>query len=407
MISRDKYLNQIKDFIDKPVIKVITGMRRCEKSVILQQIQEILISRGVDETQIFYINFESLKYEDLKDYRSLYQTISDAAQKSDSRLYILLDEIQEVDGWEKAVNSFRVDFDCDIYITGSNARLLAGDLTTLLSGRYVEIRIYPLSFNEYLAFAEANEEEKELSIQKNFANYLRYGGLPGIHEMKWEEERIYQYLYDIYNSVLLKDVIKRNNIRDTSLLENIIKYLMDNIGNTFSAKTISDFLKSQGRKLSTETVYNYLHALENAFLIHKVSRYDIKGKRLLETQEKFYLSDLGIRHAVIGYHDDDISGLLENIVYLELLRNGYSVRIGKQGAAEVDFVADRGDERAYLQICYILTKENTDREFRPLESIRDNYEKTVLTTDTLLQINRGGIRQKNIIEYLTGLDKTQ
>lgn len=407
MISRNKYLNQIKDFIDKPVIKVITGMRRCGKSVILQQIQEILISRGVDETQIFYINFESLKYEDLKDYRSLYQTISDAAQKSDSRLYILLDEIQEVDGWEKAVNSFRVDFDCDIYITGSNARLLAGDLTTLLSGRYVEIRIYPLSFNEYLAFAEANEEEKELSIQENFANYLHYGGLPGIHEMKWEEERIYQYLYDIYNSVLLKDVIKRNNIRDTSLLENIIKYLMDNIGNTFSAKTISDFLKSQGRKLSTETVYNYLHALENAFLIHKVSRYDIKGKRLLETQEKFYLSDLGIRHAVIGYHDDDISGLLENIVYLELLRNGYSVRIGKQGAAEVDFVADRGDERAYLQICYILTNENTDREFRPLESIRDNYEKTVLTTDTLLQINRGGIRQKNIIEYLTGLDKTQ
>lgn len=407
MISRNKYLNQIKDFIDKPVIKVITGMRRCGKSVILQQIKELLICRGVDETQIFYINFESLKYEDLKDYRSLYQTISDAAQKSDSRLYILLDEIQEVDGWEKAVNSFRVDFDCDIYITGSNARLFAGDLATLLSGRYVEIRIYPLSFNEYLAFAEANEEEKELSIQENFANYLRYGGLPGIHEMKWEEERIYQYLYDIYNSVLLKDVIKRNNIRDTSLLENIIKYLMDNIGNTFSAKTISDFLKSQGRKLSTETVYNYLHALENAFLIHKVSRYDIKGKRLLETQEKFYLSDLGIRHAVIGYHDDDISGLLENIVYLELLRNGYSVRIGKQGAAEVDFVADRGDERAYLQICYILTKENTDREFRPLESIRDNYEKTVLTTDTLLQINRGGIRQKNIIEYLTGLDKTQ
>ena len=225
--------------------------------------------------------------------------------------------------------------------------------------------------------------------------------------MKGEEERIYQYLYDIYNSVLLKDVIKRNNIRDTSLLENIIKYLMDNIGNTFSAKTISDFLKSQGRKLSTETVYNYLHALENAFLIHKVSRYDIKGKRLLETQEKFYISYLGILHAVIGYNDENIRGLLENIVYLELLRNGYSVRIGKQGAAEVDFVADRGDGRAYLQICYILTRENTDREFRPLESIRDNYEKTVLTTDTLLQINRGGIRQKNIIEYLTGLDKTQ
>ena len=400
MSSREKYLNQIKDFIDKPVIKVITGMRRCGKSVILQQIKELLLCQGIDGTQIFYVNFESLKYENLKDYRSLYQAVTDAVRKSDGRLYILLDEVQEVEGWEKAVNSFRVDFDCDIYITGSNARLLAGDLATLLSGRYVEIHIYPLSFNEYLAFAESNEEEKSLSIQENFANYLRYGGLPGIHEMKWDEERIYQYLYDIYNSVLLKDVIKRNNIRDTALLENIIKYLMDNIGNTFSAKTISDFLKNQGRKLSTETVYNYLHALENAFLINKVSRYDIKAKRLLETREKYYLSDLGIRHAVIGYHDDDIGGLLENIIYLELLRNGYTVRIGKQGAAEVDFVADRGDERIYLQICYILTQENTDREFRPLETISDNYEKIVLSTDTLLHINRAGIRQKNIIDYL-------
>ena len=400
MISREKYLNQIKDFIDKPVIKVITGMRRCGKSVILQQIKELLLCQGIDGTQIFYVNFESLKYENLKDYRSLYQAVTDAVRKSDGRLYILLDEVQEVEGWEKAVNSFRVDFDCDIYITGSNARLLAGDLATLLSGRYVEIHIYPLSFNEYLAFAESNEEEKSLSIQENFANYLRYGGLPGIHEMKWDEERIYQYLCDIYNSVLLKDVIKRNNIRDTALLENIIKYLMDNIGNTFSAKTISDFLKNQGRKLSTETVYNYLHALENAFLINKVSRYDIKAKRLLETREKYYLSDLGIRHAVIGYHDDDIGGLLENIIYLELLRNGYTVRIGKQGAAEVDFVADRCDERIYLQICYILTQENTDREFRPLETISDNYEKIVLSTDTLPHINRAGIRQKNIIDYL-------
>lgn len=250
--------------------------------------------------------------------------------------------------WEKAVNSFRVDFDCDIYITGSNARLLAGELATLLAGRYIEIRIYPLSFTEYLKFAKTNEKEANLSLQEHFANYLKFGGLPGIHQMKWEEDLLTQYLSDIYNSVLLKDVIERNKIRDTALLESIVRYLMDNIGNTFSARTISSFLKSQGRRLSTETVYNYLKALENAFLIHKVPRFDIKGKRLLETQEKYYLSDLGLRHAVIGYRDNDIAGVLENVVYLELLRQGYSVSIGKQGVAEVDFVAQKKNKTAYI-----------------------------------------------------------
>ena len=402
MIIREKYMQQICDFMDKPVIKVITGMRRCGKSALLELTRDELKARGVPNENIIYINFESLRYEHLKEYRSLYQEVSKRVEGVEGKVYILLDEIQEVSGWEQAINSFRIDFDCDIYITGSNAKLLSGELATLLAGRYVEIRVYPLSFNEYLLFAETNEDERDLSNQEHFVNYLKFGGLPGIHQMKWDESRIVQYLTDIYNSVLLKDVISRNKIRDTALLESIVHYLMDNVGNTFSAKTISDFLKSQGRKLSTETVYNYIDALEGAFLIYKASRFDIKGKRILETQEKYYLADLGLRHAVIGYRDNDIAGVLENVVYLELLRRGYSIHIGKQDVAEVDFVANYRDERLYVQVCYVLTEQNTDREFGSLEAISDNYEKVVLSMDSLLSINRGGIRQKNLIDFLLG-----
>ena len=400
MIVRERYMRIIRDFIDKPVVKVITGMRRSGKSVLLELTRGELISRGVDKNNIIFMNFESLRYEALKDYKALYAEVIRRAEMAEGRVYILLDEIQEVDAWEQVINSFRVDLDCDIYVTGSNAKLLSGELATLLAGRYVEIRVYPLDFHEFLDFAAQNEDEAKLSRSEQFADFLRFGGLPGIHLMKWDEERLTQYLHDIYNSVLLKDVIARNKIRDTALLESIILYLMDNVGNTFSSKTISDFLKSQGRRLSTETVYNYLKALENAFLIHKAVRFDIKGKRLLETQEKYYLSDLGLRHAVMGYRDNDIAGILENTVYLELLRRGYTVRIGKQGVAEVDFVAERADERIYIQVCYVLTPENTDREFAPLEEIHDNYEKVVISTDTLLRINRGGIKQKNIIDFL-------
>jgi len=400
MITRERYMQQIRDFIDKPVVKVITGMRRTGKSALLEMTIDELLQRGVRKENTFYANFESLRYEKLKDYRALYEAVTQAAEEADGRLYILLDEIQEVSEWEKAVNSFRVDFDCDIFITGSNAKLLAGELATLLAGRYVEIRVYPLSFAEYLDFANADEARETQSQQEHFADYLRFGGLPGIHQMKWEEPLIMQYLADIYRSVLLKDVIQRSGIRDTALLESIALYLMDNIGNIFSAKTISDFLKNQGRKLSTETVYTYIKALESAFLIHKVSRFDIKGKRMLETQEKYYLSDLGLRHAILGYRDNDIGGVLENVVYLELLRRGYSVTIGKQGVAEVDFVANKTDDRLYVQVCYVLTEDNTEREFSSLETITDNYEKVVLSTDSLLSFNRNGVRQKNITEYL-------
>lgn len=400
MIIRENYLNQIRDFIDKPVVKVLTGMRRSGKSALLELTRQMLIDHNVKESNIICLNFESLRHERLKDFRALYEEVSGRVAKMDGRAYILLDEVQEVMGWEQAINSFQVDFDCDIVITGSNARLLSGELATLLSGRYVEIRVYPLDFKEYLDFAAQNVDEVGLSVSEHFSNYLRFGGLPGIHQMKWEENRIMQYLADIYHSVLLKDVIARNKIRDVSLLENIIRYVMDNIGSLFSAKTISDFLKNQGRKLSTETVYAYLRALEDAFLIHKASRFDIKGKRILETQEKYYLSDLGLRHCLMGYSDNDIGGLLENTVYLELCRRGYNVFIGKQGVAEVDFVANRGDVRLYIQVTYVLTENNTEREFAPLEAIMDNYEKTVVSTDTLININRGGIRSKNVLDFL-------
>ena len=400
MIARERYMRQIRDFMDKPVVKIITGMRRSGKSGLLELTQQELVARGVNGRNIIFINFESLRYEMLRDYKALYAEITARAVQAEGRLYILLDEIQEVDAWERVVNSLRVDFDCDIYVTGSNARLLSGELATLLAGRYVEIRVYPLDFKEYLDFAAGNEVEAKLTRQEQFSHFVHFGGLPGIHQMKWEESRIMQYLYDIYYSVLLKDVIARSKIRDTELLERIVLYLMDNIGNLFSAKAISDFLKNQGRKLSTETIYNYLKALENAFLIHKAARFDIKGKRILETQEKYYLADIGLRHAVMGYRDNDIAGVLENVVFMELLRRGFSVKIGKQNGAEVDFVADRTDERVYIQVCYMLTPENADREFAPLEAIADNYEKLVLSADTLLPVNRGGIRQRNIIDFL-------
>ena len=400
MIVRETYMKKIRSFMDRPVVKVISGMRRCGKSVLLELTKEELLKRGVLKEQIFSVNFESLQYEDLKDYKALHKAILAASKAAKGRLYLFIDEIQEVESWEKVVNSIRVDCDCDIYITGSNARLLSGELATLLSGRYVEIRVFALSFGEYLTFAKTNEDEVMLSQEQHFANFLRYGGLPGIHEMNWDETALMQYLSDMFNSVLLKDVVKRNNIRDIDLLERVILYLFDNIGNTFSAKTISDFLKNQGRKLSTDTVYTYINALESAFLIHKVGRFDIKRKRLLETQEKYFVSDLGLRHATIGYRDNDIGGVLENVVYLELIRRGWSVTIGKQGSCEVDFVATRTNERLYVQVCYILTEDNTQREFAPLEAIDDNYEKIVLSTDSLMSFNRKGIRQRNIIEFL-------
>ena len=401
MIKRNLYLEEIKKYINKPIIKVITGMRRSGKSMILKLIQEELQNIGIVKENIIYINFESLIFMDIKDFEALYKHIIEKTSDKKEKIYILLDEIQEVKGWEKAINSFLVDLDVDIYITGSNANLLSSELATYIAGRYVEIKIYPLSFQEYIDFVSENNQENPLSLDEYFNQYLNFGGLPGIHIFNYNKEEIYQYLVDVYNSILLRDVIARNNIRDIELLERVVLYIMDNIGNTFSAKSISDFLKNQGRKLSVETIYNYLKALENAFIISKVQRYDIKGKNILETQEKYYLSDLGFRHAKLGYQSNDISGYLENIVFLELLRRKYKVNIGKQNNKEIDFVANLRDENLYLQVTYLLASEETiEREFSPLKSIKDNYSKLVLSMDNLPESNVEGIKRKKIIDFL-------
>ena len=401
MIKRNLYLEEIKKYMNKPLIKVITGMRRSGKSMILKLIQEELENTGIVKENIIYINFESLIFMDIKDFEALYKHIIEKTSDKKGKIYILLDEIQEVKGWEKAINSFLVDLDVDIYITGSNANLLSSELATYIAGRYIEIKIYPLSFQEYIDFASKNNKENVLSLDEYFNQYLNFGGLPGIHIFNYNKEEIYQYLADVYNSILLRDVIARNNIRDIELLERVVLYIMDNIGNTFSAKSISDFLKNQGRKLSIETIYNYLKALENAFIISKVQRYDIKGKNILETQEKYYLSDLGFRHAKLGYQSNDISGYLENIVFLELLRRKYKVNIGKQVNKEIDFVANLRDENLYLQISYLLASPETiEREFSPLKSIKDNYPKMVLSMDNLPESNIEGIKRKRIIDFL-------
>ena len=401
MIKRNLYLEEIKKYINKPIIKVITGMRRSGKSMILKLIQEELQNIGIVKENIIYMNFESLIFMDIKDFEALYKHIIEKTSDKKGKIYILLDEIQEVKGWEKAINSFLVDLDVDIYITGSNANLLSSELATYIAGRYVEIKIYPLSFQEYIDFVSENNKENSLSLDEYFNQYLNFGGLPGIHIFNYNKEEIYQYLADVYNSILLRDVIARNNIRDIELLERVVLYIMDNIGNIFSAKSISDFLKNQGRKLSVETIYNYLKALENAFIISKVQRYDIKGKNILETQEKYYLSDLGFRHAKLGYQSNDISGYLENIVFLELLRRKYKVNIGKQDNKEIDFVANLRDENLYLQVTYLLASPETiEREFSPLKSIKDNYPKMVLSMDNLPESNIEGIKRKRIIDFL-------
>ena len=401
MIKRNLYLEEIKKYINKPIIKVITGMRRSGKSMILKLIQEELENTGIVKENIIYMNFESLIFMDIKDFEALYKHIIEKTSDKKGKIYILLDEIQEVKGWEKAINSFLVDLDVDIYITGSNANLLSSELATYIAGRYVEIKIYPLSFQEYIDFVSENNKENPLSLDEYFTQYLNFGGLPGIHIFNYNKEEIYQYLVDVYNSILLRDVIARNNIRDIELLERVVLYIMDNIGNIFSAKSISDFLKNQGRKLSVETIYNYLKALENAFIISKVQRYDIKGKNILETQEKYYLSDLGFRHAKLGYQSNDISGYLENIVFLELLRRKYKVNIGKQNNKEIDFVANLRGENLYLQVTYLLASEETiEREFSPLKSIKDNYSKLVLSMDNLPESNVEGIKRKKIIDFL-------
>lgn len=397
MIDRNVYIAQLQNFIDKPQIKVITGIRRSGKSTVLSLLKEELLRRGVAETHIIAINLESFTYSELTHAKKLYEFIREKIQDK-TRYYLLLDEIQEVEEWEKAVNSFVVDFNVDIYLTGSNSHLLSSELATFLAGRYIEIPVYTLSYGEFLDFRTHYSAERENSP---FVSYLRKGGFPVIHTADYAEDDAYKVVYDIYSSVILRDTVQRYKVRDVELLERVIKYAFDNIGNTFSGKNVADYFKSQQRKVDVNTVYNYLNALEGAFILYRVPRYDIKGKEILKTQEKFYVSDVSLVYATMGFRDRMISGILENIVFLELKRRGYKVYVGKLDHREIDFVAEKRGEKIYVQVAYKLDSSQTvEREFSYLLAIDDQYPKYVVTMDEFWKENVEGVRHLYITDFL-------
>ena len=400
MLKRDGYIKQIVPFIDKDVIKVLTGIRRSGKSVMLKLLIEELKNRGINENQFIYINFENLKYRNLKNYERLYDFILNKVDDKYKSYYIFLDEIQEVEEWERCVNSLRVDedFNFDIYITGSNAKLLSGELSTYLAGRYIEFVVYPFSFKEF--FEIMKEKNKEIDLKEAFQDYVKFGGMPFLHNLDYNFEASMQYLQDLYASIILKDITKRNNIRDTDLLERIINYVIMNIGNIFSATSISKFFKSENRKVATETILNYIKACEEAFLVYRVARNDLLGKKILNVNEKYYIADHGIREAIMENNQKNINQVLENIVYFEMLRRGYNIKIGKVDNLEVDFVCKKNDETIYIQVSYLLASEDTkEREFSVLENIKDNYPKYVLSMDEF-DMSRNGIKHVNLIEFL-------
>lgn len=402
MIARLHYLDELKPYINKPLIKVLTGIRRCGKSCLLKLLQAKLVKMKIPAAQILYYSFESMHTSELSDYKKLYQEISQKITKK-KRYYILLDEIQEVLGWEKAINSFLVDFDVDIYLTGSNSKLLSSELSTYLSGRYIEFQIATLSFREYLSFKEIRTQQKTADVKREFKNYVRLGGFPVLHLADYEHETAYKIVNDIYTSIILRDTIQRNNIRNIELLERVVKYVFDNIGNTFSAKNVADYFKSQQRKIDTNTVYNYLAALEAAYIIQKAPRYDIKGKEILKTFEKYFVSDISLVYALLGYRDRFIAGILENIVFLELRRRGYKVYVGKLYDQEIDFIAEKKAEKLYLQVAYLLPNAKTvKREFAPLLAIKDHYPKFVLSMDDFFQDNIDGVQHRHLAEFLAG-----
>jgi predicted AAA+ superfamily ATPase len=399
MIQRALYIDKIKAFIDKPFIKVISGIRRSGKSSILLLLKNEILQKGVDEQQILFINFESFNFADIKTGEQLYTYVKERIVPG-KRQYILLDEIQEVTAWEKAVNSFMLDFDVDLYITGSNSHLLSSELATFLAGRYVEFQIQTLTFRECLSFNTELQNSTKSKLEK-FDYFLRIGGFPVLHTSNYSLESAYKIVYDIYSSAILRDTVQRYKIRDVELLERIVKYVFDNIGNSFSAKNIADYFKSQQRKIDLNTVYNYLNALESAFIIHRIQRYDVKGKELLKTQEKYFVSDPALVYAVMGYKDRMISGILENIVLLELLSRDYDVAVGKVGTKEIDFIATKGNSKFYIQVAYMLPEPATvEREFTPLLELKDHYPKYVVTMDPLWTDSIEGVKHVHIADFL-------
>lgn len=397
MYTRNKYLEKIEPFIGKPVIKAVTGMRRVGKSCLLQLIMDELRSRSVSPDRIVYINKELLAFDFIRNHTDLHRYIHDRTASRDQPTYLFIDEIQEIENWERALADLLAQGGYDIFVSGSNARMLSSDIATLIAGRYVEIPVYSLSFPEYLYFRGASED----AITQEFQNYLWAGGLPGIHHFDFQQEIVYQYIASIYDTILLRDVIKRHAIRNVALLENITRYVFDNIGNIFSAKKIADHLKSQRLRIGVDTVQNYLAYLAATHAIHRVNRFDIRGRRLLEMHEKYYLNDVALRHALLGYRQQAISGILENLVYLELRRRGYRVSIGKIDTLEINFIAEKQDQKIYLQVAYLLsTPETVQREAAPLRRVKDNYPKYIVSTDTHFGSDLEGIRRVNIVDFL-------
>ena len=398
MIKRELYMSRIRPFMGSDLVKVMTGIRRCGKSVMLELIRQELRESGVSPAQFISINFEDMRYAHLQTAQALHDEIINRAQKIGGKVYLFFDEIQEVRDWEKCVNSFRVSLDCDIYITGSNAKLLSGELATYLGGRYVEFVIYPFSFGEFIELYRTTAPGD--SVRQCFQKYLLAGGMPYLSNLRYAEAPSRQYLHDLFNSVQLKDVVKRNNIRDVDLLERIMAYVMANVGTTFSAISLAKFLKSQQRSVAPETILNYIKYCCEAYLFYQVKREDLQGKQILASNEKYYIADHGIREAVFGGNMRDINLILENIVFLELLRRGYDVTVGRTGDQEIDFVCHKRGEKLYVQVTYLLASEETvRREFGVYDQVRDNFPKYVVSLDEF-DMSQNGIKHRNIRDFL-------
>ena len=397
MIFRENYVKNIMAFTDTPFVKVLTGVRRCGKSTIMQMIMDELRKKGISDERIVSYRFDSMEYEDIT-AKQLYEMLKTKLSDTE-RTYLFLDEVQEISSWEKAVNSINTDFDVDIYVTGSNSRMMSSEISTYLTGRYVTFRIFTLSFEEYLIFKKQYGEIED--IHKELVNYIKYGGFPAIHLREYPLDNAYTIVRDIYNSTIFSDIVRRNQVRKVDQLERVVKFVFDNVGKTFSAKSISDYIKSEHRTIDNETVYSYLEKLESAYILHRCSRYDVQGKELLKTQEKFYLADSSFKYSVLGYNDQSIAAMLENIVYLELLRRGYEVCIGKTPNGEIDFIATRQNDKLYIQITKEIKSEKTEkREYDRLLEIGDNYPKYLLTTDDFAGGNYQGIKTMHIADFL-------
>ena len=397
MIYRENYVKKIMAFTDTPFVKVLTGVRRCGKSTIMQMIMDELRKNGISEERIVSYRFDSMEYEGMT-AKQLYDLLKTKMSDTE-KTYVFLDEVQEIDSWEKTVNSMNTDFNVDIYVTGSNSRMMSSEISTYLTGRYVSFRIFTLSFKEYLMFKKQYTEIED--VHKELVNYIKYGGFPAIHLQKYSLDSAYTIVRDIYNSTIFSDIVKRNQIRKVDQLERVVKFVFDNVGKTFSAKSISDYIKSQHRTIDNETVYSYLEKLESAYILHRCSRYDVQGKELLKTQEKFYLADSSFKYSVLGYNDQSVAAMLENVVYLELLRRGYDVCIGKTINGEIDFIATRQNDKLYVQITKEITSEKTERrEYDRLLEIKDNYPKYLLRTDDFAGSKYQGITTMHVADFL-------